>query len=58
MLGLCWDKTYGAMTNYGDRDGDGDDNENNDGNEDDNVTSGLRSDGPIFNPITTPCSCR
>ena len=64
MLGLCCVKTYSAMTNYyngdDDRDDDGDDNGdddgNADGNDDDNTTSGSGSDGPIFNPITTPRS--
>ena len=51
MLGLCCDKTYGAMTNY-DR---GDDNRDNDGNEDgndkNNAASGSLSDAPIFDVI-------
>ena len=42
------------MTNYGNwydnRDNDG----NEDGNDDNNATSGLGSDGPIFDTITMP----
>ena len=52
MIGLCCDETNGAMTNYDD----GDDNGNEDGNDDDNAASGSGSDGPIFDPITTPQS--
>ena len=40
--------------NDGDDDGDNDGNE--DGNDEDNAVSGLGSDGPIFDPITTPRS--
>ena len=57
MICLFCDKTYSAMTNYDD----GDDNKNDDGNKDrnydDSATSGSGSDGPIFNPITTPLYC-
>ena len=52
MLGLCYDETYGAMTNHDDRDDDGD----NDGNEDNKASSRSGFDGLIFDPITTPRS--
>ena len=45
MIGLCSDKNR-TMTNYDDRD--------DDRNDDDNADSGSGSDGPIFDPITTP----
>ena len=47
MLGLFYDETYGAMTNYDDRDN----NRNKDRNDDDNATSISGSYGPIFDPI-------
>ena len=48
MLGLCCDKTYGAITNYDD----GYDDRNKDINDDDNAASGSEFYGSIFNPIT------
>ena len=56
MLGLCYDKTYGAMTNHYNGDDEGDNNGNEDGNYDDNAASGSGSDGPIFGPIVMPLS--
>ena len=57
MLGLCCNETYGAMTNYDNRDDDGDNYGNKDVNDDDNAAFGSGSDGPIVNPIMTPRSC-
>ena len=53
MIGLCCNKTYGAMAKYNNGDDDGDNDENKDGNDDYNASAGSRSDGPIFNLITT-----
>ena len=58
MLGLCCNKTYGAMTKYDYRDNARDNDRNKDGNYDKNAATGSGSDGPIFDPITTPCSHR
>ena len=58
MFGLLCGKTFGTMTNYDNGDEDGDNNGKEDGNNDNNATSGLGSDGPIFDPITTPQSRR
>ena len=44
------------MMNYDARDNDRDNDRNKDGNEDDNAASGSGSDGPVFDPITTPWS--
>ena len=57
MLGLCCDKTYCAMENHDNRDDNGDNNGNKDINDNGTAASGLGSDVPIFNPITTLCSC-
>ena len=51
MLGLYCDETYGAMIKHDDRDDVGDNDRNKDRNDGDNAASGLRSGGPIFNPI-------
>ena len=56
MLGLCCDKTYGAMMKYDDRYDNRDNDVNEDGNEDKNAADISGSDGPIFNPIMTPWS--
>ena len=57
MLGLCCDKTYGAITNcddgYDDRYNDG----NEDGNNNGNADSGLGYDGMIFDLIVAPQKC-
>ena len=45
------------MTNHDDVDDDGDNDGNEDGNEDNKASSRSGSDGPIFDPITTPQSC-
>ena len=42
------------MKKYDDRDDDGDNNLNEDGNNDNNSAARSGSDGPIFDPITTP----
>ena len=57
MIGVCCDKTYGAMTNHYNEDDNGDNNGNEDENDDDNATFGSGSDGPIFDPIVMPRSC-
>ena len=56
MLGLCCDKTYGAMMKYDDRYDNRDNDVNEDGNEDKNAADISGSDGPIFNLIATPRS--
>ena len=56
MLGLCCNGIYRAMKNHDDGYDDGDIDGNEYGNNDENVASGLGSDGPIFDPITTPRS--
>ena len=56
MIGLCYNETYGAMTNHDDGEDDGYNNRNEDRNDDKNATSGSGSDGPISNPTTTPRS--
>ena len=52
MIGLCYNKTYGAMMNYDD----GDNGGNEDVNDNNNATSISGSDDPIFGQITTPRS--
>ena len=44
------------MRKYDDGDNDGDNDGNEDGNDDDNAAAGSGSDGPIFDPISTPHS--
>ena len=44
------------MSNKDDRYDDGDNDGNEDGNDDNNTATGSGSDGPIFDPITTPRS--
>ena len=54
MIGLHCDETYSSITNHDSGDDDRDNDGNEDANEDKNAASGLGSDGPIFDPITTP----
>ena len=54
MIDLFSNKTYGALTNYGDRDDDGDDYRNEDINNNGNAASISGSDDPIFDMNTTP----
>ena len=56
MIGLCCNEKYSAMTNYDDRDDDEYGDRKKDGNNNDNSTSRLVSNGPIFDTITTPQS--
>ena len=56
MIGLCSDETYDAMTNYDDRDYNGNEDRNKDGNDDKNSTSRSVSDVTIFDLITTHLS--
>ena len=54
MLGLCYDETYGAMTNHNNRDDDRENDKNEYRNDVDNAASVLISDGQIIDLITTP----
>ena len=56
MLDLFCDETYSAMTKYDDADDERDNYRNEDGNNNDNATSGSRSNDLIFYLITTPWS--
>ena len=56
MLGLCCNKTYGAMKHHKNRNYSRDNDRNEDGNDDDSAASGLVADGPIIYPITMPRS--
>ena len=56
MIGLCCNKTYGAMTNHDNGDDDGDNDGNEDGNNNDNAAHGSISDFPIFDLIVMPRS--
>ena len=56
MLGICCDETYGAMKNHNNGYDVGYNDRNKDVNNDDNAASGVISDGPIFDPTTTPWS--
>ena len=57
MIGLCCDKTYSEMNKYYNGYDDEDHDGNEDGNNNDNAASVSVSDGPIFDPITTPHYC-
>ena len=58
MLGIFWNETYGAMTNYNVGDDGRDNGGDNDGNQDrsdaNNAASGSVSDVPMFQPIKMP----
>ena len=56
--GLCHDETYGAITKYNNGEEVRDNDRNEDGNDNNNVTSGSGSDGLVFDPIATHWSHR
>ena len=56
MIGLCCDKTYGAIIKYDDVDDDGDNDGNNYGNNNKRSAPRSVSYGQIFNLTTTPWS--
>ena len=56
MLGLCCNKTYGAMKHHKNRNYSGDNSRNEDGNDDNSAAYGLVANGSIIYPITMPRS--
>ena len=57
MLGLCCEETYGPMTNHNNIDDNGYNDSNKDKHYNENSAYGSVSNGQIFNPVATPCSC-
>ena len=56
MICVFCDKTYGIINKYNNRYDDRYNGVNEDGNDNDNAAARSGSDGPIFDPITTPQS--